>query len=66
MSRSTLEDYAERELKYQARKEISSRIRKNCTDSDPMVSGITVMIGTVLAMAVFSAMFNGAGRGRTR
>jgi hypothetical protein len=66
MSRSILEDYAERELKYQARKEISSRIRKNCSDGDPMVSGITVMIGTILAMAVFSAVIGGGGRGRSR
>jgi len=58
--------YAERELKYQARKVISKKIRDNCPDSDPMVTGITVMLGTVLAMAAFSAILTGRGKGRSR
>ena len=58
--------FAERELKYQARKKISNEIRKNCPEGDPMVTGITVMLGTIIAMAVFSAMLSGGGRGRPR
>jgi len=61
-----LESYAERELKYQARKHISNCIRDNCPDSDPMVSGITVMLGTVLAMAVFTAILAGQGAAKSR
>jgi len=60
----TFASYAERELKYQVRKEVSKKIRDNCPDSDPMVTGITVMLGTVLAMAVFTAIIAGQGKSR--
>jgi hypothetical protein len=63
MSDLNLERCAEHEMKYQFRKAISKRIRDNCPDGDPMVTGITVMLGCVVAMAAFSAML---GRGRTR
>jgi hypothetical protein len=68
MSGPTLEDYAERDLKYQFRRGISQQIRKHCVepDSDPMASGVTVFLGTVLAMAVFSTMLASSGRGRSR
>ena len=64
---SLFEHFAERELKYHVRREIASGIRKSCPqDDNPMVSGITVMLGTVLTMAAFSVLLNGHGRGRTR
>ena len=66
MTDNSLESHIERELKYQARKRIAGECRKNCPEGDPMVTGITVMVGTVLAMAVFSAIFEGKTRGRTR
>ena len=46
MTDATLMSYAERELKYQARKKISNEIRKNCAEGDPMATSITVMLGT--------------------
>jgi len=49
-------------LKYQARKEDSKEIRKNCPEGDPMVTGVTVMLGTIIAMAVFNAMLNGGAK----
>jgi hypothetical protein len=64
MPDSALMLFAERELKYQARKEIANGIRKNCPEGDPMVTGITVMLGTIVAMAAFSAMLSGKGRCR--
>jgi hypothetical protein len=66
MTGFSLKNYAERELKYQARREISNEIRKNCPKGDPMVTGITVMLGTVLALAALNAIFNGSARDRTR
>jgi len=67
MTGFTLENYAEHELKYQARREISKRIRENCPEGDPpMVTGITVMLGTILAMAAFSAMLGRSNQGRMR
>jgi hypothetical protein len=66
MSGPTFHDLAERELKYQARREISKEIRNHCPKGDPMVTGAIVMLGTVLAMAVFSAIISDCGRGRTR
>lgn len=66
MTDSALMYFAERELKYQARKKISSEIRENCPEGDPMVNGITVMLGTIIAMAVFSAMLSGGGKGRSK
>ncbi len=62
----TLQSYAERELNYQVRKEISKEIRNNAPEGDPMVTAVTVMLGTVLAMAVFSAMLSRSGQGRMR
>ena len=62
MTDSGLMFFAERELKYQARKEISNEIRKNGPEGDPMVTGITVMLGT--GMAVFERMLSGGSRGR--
>jgi len=59
MGGPTLQNYAKQELKYQLRREISKEIRNHCPKSDPMVTGITVMMGTFLAMAVFSAILNG-------
>jgi len=67
MTDHILDHYAAHELKYQMRKQISQEIRKHCSDndSDPRVTGITVMVGSVLAMAVFSTMLGGSrGRGR--
>jgi hypothetical protein len=61
-----LDHYAAHELKYQMRKQVSQEIRNHCSDSDPMVTGITVMLGTVLAMAVFCAMLGTGSRGRGR
>jgi hypothetical protein len=66
MSDSSLLDYAARELKYQARKEVAKGIRKNCPDSDPMTTNITVMLGTIMAMAAFSAILYGGTKGRGR
>jgi hypothetical protein len=68
MDTQTLTRYAEHELKYQVRKEISKGIRKNCTEpnSDPMVAGVTVVLGTILAMAVFNAILAGKSAGRLR
>jgi hypothetical protein len=60
---SDLATYAERELKYHLRKNVAKQIRDNTADNSPMVSEITVMLGTVIALAVFSAMI-GKGRGR--
>lgn len=68
MSQSPLEIFATHELKYQARKKISQEIRDRCPEGDPMVTGITVMLGTIVAMAVFCAMLKGDGglvKGRT-
>jgi hypothetical protein len=66
MSESSLLDYAQRELNYQARKTIAKEIRKNCSEGDPMTTNITVMLGTIMAMAVFTAMLYGGTRGRGR
>jgi hypothetical protein len=64
MSQGLLETFATHELRYQARKHISNEIRDHCPEGDPMVTGVTVMIGTILAMAVFGAMLSGKGRSR--
>ena len=61
-----IKNYAERELKYQVRREISNEIRKNCPRGDPMVTAVTVMLGTVLAMAALNAILNGSTQDRTR
>jgi hypothetical protein len=66
MSESLLLDYAQRELQYHARKEIAKGIRTNCPDGDPMTTNITVMLGTIMAMTVFSAVFYGGTKGRGR
>jgi hypothetical protein len=66
MSDSSLLDYAEREMKYHARREIAKGIRENCPEGDPMTTNITVMLGTIIAMAVFSAMLYGKTKGRGR
>jgi hypothetical protein len=65
MSDSSLIYLAEHELKYQARKAISKKIRENSSESEPMTTGITVMLGTFLAMAVFNAIITG-GKGKGR
>ncbi len=57
---------AERELNCQVRKAVSKHIRDNCPEGDPLATGITVMLGTILAMAVFTAMLGRTGGGRTR
>lgn len=66
MNDNMLLSHVERELKYQLRKHVGQEIRKHCTDNDPMVSNVTVMLGTVLAMAVFYAILrrNTPSRGR--
>jgi hypothetical protein len=64
MSESLLHDHVERELKYQARKEFSRRLRQHARNSEPMVGEITVLLGTVIAMAIFTAMLSGRGRSR--
>ena len=52
MRGSALEDYLQRELHCQVRRKVSSEIRKRVPEgSEPMVSGITVMLGSVLTMA---------------
>lgn len=66
MSSPPLTRYAQRELEYQLRREISNGIRKSCPKGDPMVTCITVMLGTVLTMAAFNAILNGNAQGRTR
>lgn len=66
MTTGLLKGYAEHELRYQARKEISKQIRDHCEEKDSFTTGVTVMIGTILAMAVFSSMLNGGSRGRAR
>ena len=64
MSQSLLEGYATHELKYQARKCVSKEIKDRFQDSDPMVTGVVVMLGTIIAMTAFSAMIGRNGRGR--
>ena len=66
MSEFNLLDYAQREMKYQARKTIAQEIRKNCPEGDPMTTNITVMLGTIMAMAVFSGILYGGRKGRGR
>lgn len=66
MSDSSLLDYAQRELKYQARREIGNGIRKHCPEGDPMTTNITVMLGTIMAMALFGAILFGETKGRGR
>ncbi|CAN5358536.1 hypothetical protein BH10PLA2_BH10PLA2_39600 [soil metagenome] len=66
MNHSLLEGYATHELKYQARKCISKEIRDRFQDSDPMVTGVVVMLGTIVAMTAFSAMRKSGSGGRTR
>ncbi len=66
MTGFSLERYAENELKYRVRKQIARECRDRCPDGDPMVTEVTVMLGTILAMAAFSVMLNRNGRGRTR
>lgn len=61
-----IKNYAERELKYQVRREISNELRKGCPKGDPMVTAVTVMLGTVLAMAALNAILNGSDQGRNR
>jgi hypothetical protein len=53
-------------LKYQFRKGIAKEIRRNSPEGDAMMTGITVMLGVVLAMAVFDAMLHRSGQGRMR
>ena len=66
MSQSLLENYATHEMRYQARKCISNEIRDQFQDADPMVKGIIVMLGTIIAMTAFNAMVSGKGSGRIR
>ncbi len=66
MTGPSIETCLERELKYQFRKRVAEECRKQCQDSDPMVTGITVMLGTVMAMVVFSAILKGGRSGRGR
>jgi hypothetical protein len=66
MNESSLSDYAQREMKYQARREFAKEIRKRCPESDPMITNVTVMLGTIMAMAVFSAILYGGSKGRGR
>jgi hypothetical protein len=61
MTDSLLQSHAERELQYQLRKHVSQEIRKRCPDSDPMTTGVIVMLGSVLAMAAFSAILGRNG-----
>ena len=53
-------------MRYQARKCISNEIRDQFQDADPMVKGIIVMLGTIIAMTAFNAMVSGKGSGRIR
>ena len=64
MSCPSLKSHVERELKYQARREISYQIRRNVPKGDPMVTGITVMLGTVLAIAALNAILYCSVQGR--
>ena len=63
---SDLQSYAERELMYQVRRGVSKGIRDNAPEGEPMVTGVTVALGTILIMAAFSAMFARSHQGRTR
>jgi hypothetical protein len=58
--------YAQRELKYQIRGEIARGIRKSCPKGEPMVTGLTVMLGTILAITALDAILNRNSEGRTR
>jgi len=66
MNSPNIARYAQQELKYQIRREIASGIRKSCPKGDPMVACITVMLGTVIAMAALDRILNGNTEGRTR
>ena len=60
MSESSLLDYAQRELKYQARKTIAQGIRENCPEGDPMTTNITVMLSTIINEKCFGRRLNAA------
>jgi hypothetical protein len=65
MTQSMLDHCLQHELQHQFRKRVTQEIRDHCPDDDPMVSGVTVMLGSVLAMAVFYSLMSGSrGRGR--
>lgn len=66
MTADFLANQIEHELKYHFRKRVEAEVRKCSPDSDPMVTGITVMLGTVLALAAFRAVMKGDRSGRTR
>jgi hypothetical protein len=66
MSAPTLAGFARNELKYQLRREVSKEIRNHCPKGDPMAAGITVMLGSVLAMAVLNQMLFGNTEDRSR
>jgi hypothetical protein len=53
-----IRSFAERELKYQVRREIARGIRDNCPRGDPIVTAVCVMLGSILAMAAFSAILD--------
>jgi hypothetical protein len=66
MRKSNLLDFAKRELQYHARKEVAKGIRKKCPEGDPMTTNVTVMLGTIMAMTLFSAILYGGTKGRGR
>jgi hypothetical protein len=61
MIRQNLERYAKNELKYQVKRGVSSQIRKQCPKGDPMVTGITVVMGTFLLMTIFNSILDQHG-----
>jgi hypothetical protein len=63
MSDYSLESHVEREIRYHVRRRVAEECRKHCPADNPMVGTITVMLGTVLSMAAFTALL---GRGKPR
>ncbi len=66
MTESLIERQLKHELQYQVRRRVGQEIRQRCPDDQPMITGVTVMLGTVLAMAVFCAIIGRRSGGRSR
>ncbi len=66
MSSPNFARYLKQEMKYRIRGEVASEIRKSCHKGDPMVTCITVMLGTIIAIAALDKILNRNDEGRTR
>lgn len=66
MMDSSLEYYAIHELKHRLRKKVTDTIRDGSPDADPMAKEVTVMLGSILALAFFGALLSDRERGRLR